>query len=925
MRYAIPTLLLALAAPAVADEPKVPNLALESYKLPNGLKVALHRDPAVPRVVVCVAYHVGSKDESAGRTGFAHFFEHMMFRGTKNNPNYDVPLQETGAQSNAFTSEDMTVYYEVVPANFLERALYLEAERLAFLPSALDQSKFDLEREVVKNERRQSYENQPYGLAEEAILAALFPKGHPYSWSVIGSMRDLDAATLDDLKRFFAEFYQPGNATLTLAGDFDPAQAKALIARYFAPLSGSMVAPKVATPKYKVAPRSIRQADKVQLPRLYLDWPSVADADPDAPALDLLATILSGGDASRLRRSLVLEGQLAKDVAADQDGKESAGFFQIRATAAQGKSIEEIQTAIDAQVAELRAKPPAPTELARALAFFEKSNYDALAEPLARAIVLGTGFAQHDDPEYYKKDIARYFRVTPADIRRVAATYLTADRVRLVVEPAKPDEPKTVAVPVGPDPGAESAKIAERTPGPGPDWKTLPGPSAAPGFRAPKVQRARLADGLELWMVPWRTLPVVDCRLIVRAGSADDPASKAGRSALLAEVLDKGTASKTTNELAEALGALGVTPTVDAGVEDTTIAFASLSRNLPKTLDLVADMILHPRFDPADVDRERNLLLAALKTGPDRPMWSAGRAFRALMYGKDNPFGIPAQGYPETVKSLGVDDLKSLYSSRFVPNNAALIVVGDIDPATLVPLLEKTLGAWKSSPKTPAAPTSGALPRPDASVVYLVDKPGAVQSILMVGRPWVGRDDARYDETLIGNRVLGADFLSRLNQNLREKNGYSYGAGSRFAYRRGGGTWQATSQVRGDATAPALKEMLAELDGVGGARPLSPVEVATAKDGEARSYPEGFASPRGIAGAIAELVELNLPPEELDAALGRIESVGPEAVNAVMTRLGEKSGRLILVVGDRASVEPKLKELGFKAIRVVSPDGVPVE
>ena len=922
MRYALGLVLISALA-ARADGPKIPDLALESYRLPNGLKVALHRDPAVPRVVVCVAYHVGSKDESAGRTGFAHFFEHMMFRGTKNNPNYDVPLQETGAQSNAFTSEDMTVYYEVVPANFLERALYLESERLAFLPSALDQAKFDTEREVVKNERRQSYENQPYGLAEEAILSALFPKGHPYSWSVIGSMKDLDAATLDDLKRFFAEFYQPGNATLTLAGDFDPATTKALISRYFGPLSGSPAAPKTPASKFKVAAKSIRQADKVQLPRLYLDWPSVADADPDSPALDLLATILSGGDASRLRRSLVLEGRLAKDVAADQDGKESAGLFQVRATAAQGKSIDEIQAAIDAQLAALRDKAPTPDELARALAFFEKANYDGLAEPLARAIVLGTGFAQHDDPEYYKKDIARYFKVTPEDIRRVASTYLTPERIRLVVEPAKPDEPKTVALAVGPNPGPEPAKVAERVPTPGPDWKTLPGPSPAPGFKAPKVERARLANGLELWMVPWKTLPVVECRLILRSGSADDPPGKSGRSALLAEVLDKGTVSKTTTELAEALGALGVSPEVAAGVEDTTISLASLSRNLPKALDLLAEMILHPRFDPSEFDRERTQLLAALKTGPDRPMWSASRAFRALIYGKGSPFGNPSQGYPETVKALSVADLKALYAERFVPNNSALIVVGDVDPPALVKLLEATLGAWKPSASTPPAPVAAALPRADESIVYLVDKPGAVQSILMVGRPWVGRDDPRYDETLIGNRVLGADFLSRLNQNLREKNGYSYGAGSRFAYRRGGGTWQATSQVRGDATAPALKEMLAELDGVAGARPLSVDEVATAKDGEARSYPEGFAAPRGISAAVAELVELNLPPEELDAALGRIESVGPEAVNAVMRKLGAKPGRLILVVGDRASVEPKLKALGFKEVRVVTPDGVP--
>ena len=314
------TFLLSAAIATAADSkaPKPPELALEAYTLPNGLKVALHRDPLVPRVTVTVAYHVGSKNEKAGRTGFAHFFEHMMFRGTKNVPNYDIPLQEAGASSNAFTNQDMTVYFETVPSNFLERALYLEAERLAFLPSALDQQKFDTEREVVKNERRQSYENRPYGLDSEAILAALFPKGHPYSWSVIGSMDDLNKATLDDLKEFFAEFYHPANATLCLAGDFDPAEAKALIQKYFGSLAAGPKPKAVAVPPAPAKAEKLVRFDRVQLPRVYWNWPAVAADHPDAPALDLLARVLAGGETSRLHHELVLEKRLSKDVSAQQ-------------------------------------------------------------------------------------------------------------------------------------------------------------------------------------------------------------------------------------------------------------------------------------------------------------------------------------------------------------------------------------------------------------------------------------------------------------------------------------------------------------------------------------------------------------------------------------------------------------------------------
>jgi zinc protease len=407
--------LLVVFAPPVATAAgagppsRVPELALEAYTLPNGLKVALHRDSSVPRVTVCVAYHVGSKNEKAGRTGFAHFFEHMMFRGTRNVPNFDIPLEETGAQSNAFTSEDMTVYYETVSSNFLERALYLEAERLAFLPSGLDQGKFDTEREVVKNERRQSYENRPYGLDEEAILARVFPKGHPYSWSVIGSMADLNRATLDDLKRFFAEFYHPANAVLCLSGDFEPSEARALILKYFGPLASGPKPAALSVPKPKPMPAPaagdrIVQFDAVQLPRVYWNWPTVADDHPDAPALDLLARVLAGGEASRLHKTLVLERRISKDVSASSDTKEADGLFTLESTAEKGADPEATLAAIEAAFAEalggLQSDPPTADELARALARFEQSTFASLTSPLGRAIRLAVGFSQKDDPAY---------------------------------------------------------------------------------------------------------------------------------------------------------------------------------------------------------------------------------------------------------------------------------------------------------------------------------------------------------------------------------------------------------------------------------------------------------------------------------------------------------------------------------------------
>lgn len=917
-------LAFALIAPVQAGEtPQAPKLDVASYRLPNGLKVALHRDPTVPRVTVCVAYHVGSKNERAGRTGFAHFFEHMMFRGTKHVPNYDVPLQQAGASSNAFTSEDMTVYFETVPSNFLERALYLEAERLGFLPTALDQEKFDTEREVVKNERRSRYENVPYGLSSETLLANVFPEGHPYSWSVIGSMKDLSNATLDDLKQFFADYYHPGNATLCIVGDFDPDEAKHLIETYFGPLQAGPEPEKVTAPESPVVQKRIVQTDDVKLPRLYLAWPTVADDDPDAPALDLLAAILAGGDASRLHTALVLDQKVASEVDAGSDTREIAGLFTIDATVSVGTEPDALEKALNAELQRLRDEPPTAEELDRALAKVEKGVYAGMTSPLGRAIILAMGFAQHDDPEYYRKDVERYFRVTPDDLARVAKKYLTTDRVNLLIQPGK-DE--TEAIEAGPKPDGQAEKSAPvaRVPEGGPDWSKLPGPSDPRSFQTPKITRKQLSNGIDLWVAEWHTLPIVQVRLLLPAGSADDVEGKSGLATLTASMLDKGTKSKTATELAEAFDALGASLGVRSGLENTAIGFSTLARNLGPALALLGEVLTEPRFDPKDFDREKQLQLTALLRGPDSVSWIAGRAFRALLYGQDHPFGNPSDGFTETVEKLTLDDVRDFHRARCVPEGSILIVTGDVDPETLADRLEKAMSEWKAEGE-PRKPIPVAEIEADPGVVYLVDKPGAVQSIVSVGRRWYGRKDPRYFATLLGNRILGGDFLSRLNQNLREKNGFTYGAGSYFSFRSNGSVWAVQSAVRADATAPALREVLGELDALAGDRPFTDEEIGTAIDAEVRSFPDAFQTPSALAGILNDLARFELPPEYLETYLEKLQQTTPEDILRAMVQVVEPKERVVLVVGDRKLVEPKLKELGFREIRHVSHDGKPVE
>jgi zinc protease len=916
--------MLALAG----DPPKVPELAVESYTLPNGLKVALHRDPSVPRVTVAVAYHVGSKNESAGRTGFAHFFEHMMFRGTKNVPNYDIPLQETGAQTNAFTSEDMTVYYEAVPSEYLERALYLEAERLAFLPSALDKAKFDTEREVVKNERRQSYENQPYGLAEETILANVFPKGHPYSWSVIGSMKDLNNATIDDLKRFFAEFYHPANATLVLAGDFDPVQAKALIAKYFSPLAAGPRPKVVTAPMAKATAKKIAMTDKVQLPRVYWAWPTVADDHPDSPALDLLSYVLAGGEASRMHKALVRDARISKDVSADSDTKEAAGFFQVQSTAAEDSTkLAAIEAILAKEIAAIQQKAPSEAELSRALARHESSSIESLTQPLARAVILGTGLAQYDDANHYRKDYARYFTVKPDDLSRVAKTYLTPEKVVLYIEPMKAGSSPSTAVQAGPLGTSDvSGKIAERVPAKGPDWTKLPASTAPRDFKAPKFVKRTLKNGMSVWIAPWKTLPVVSARLLIPGGTADDPEGKAGLATLTAKMMEQGTKSKTATELAEAFDALGATFGFSIDSDQTTLSVQTLARHLDPTLKLVGELLATPRFDGEDFSREKSLQLASLKQGPDSVPWIATRVFRSLLNGgDDHPYGNPADGYVASVNKLALEDVKAFHRANLGPKGAILIVAGDVEPDALIAKLDAALNDWpaqKAEPKPRTAPKTKA----EAGVVYFVDKPGAVQSSVYVGRLWVDRKHESYLATMLGNRMLGADFLSRLNQNLRETNGFTYGAGSMFRFRQVGSVWAVATQVRTDVTAAALKEVFKELDDLAtGKRPFTVEETATATDAEIRSYPEGFESPASIAAVLEEMAEFDLPDDYLDTYLANLKATKREAVSDAMAKVVDSTSRIVLVVGDRKSVEPKLKELGFKTVRVLNTDGKPAE
>ncbi len=913
------------------EVPPVPRIELIEETLPNGMRVILQCDDTVPRVAVALAYHVGSKNERAGRTGFAHFFEHMMFRGTKNVPNYDVPLREAGAGANAFTSQDVTCYIEEVPAEFLERALYLEAERMAFLPSALDQEKFDTEREVVKNERRQSYENRPYGLASEVIEAALYPEGHPYSWSVIGSMADLDRSSLDDLRDFFARFYHPGNATLALVGDLDPERTLDLVRQYFGPIpSGPEVGP-VQAPDSEAPTREIERGDQVRLSRLYQTWRAVSETHPDAPALTLLGSILSTGETSRLVRSLVREQRLATSVSAGFFGSEIDGQFQVVATATPDLEMTRLKAELTEELDRIRQQPPTRSELARARARTELSLYNRLTGLLGRATRFATDAAKYNDPDRILDEASRYAEVTPEDIRRVAEIYLDDKVINLVIRPLAPDEKEAPAVQVGPlaDGRGDREVDRERLIGDTTfDWSTLPGPSKPEPFEPPSFTRHTLSNGMDVWIAPWTNFPIAQVQLIVRAGSRDVDPTQAGLARLLASCLNQGTKSMDSEEFADALAELGVDLGIFAGRDSTSIAFTTLTRNLEPAMGLVGQVLATPRFDVEDVAREQALQVASILSGPDSPNWIAGRAFPALLYGPDSPYGYPEQGTTASVERLTADDLRAFHKAHFRPGNASLILAGDVDPDVVIGALERSLADWSGEGEDAEGPEEpGSLePVAETRVVYLADKRGAVQSVLSVGSRWRARDAESEPAARLGNDLFGGNFLSRLNQNLRERNGYTYGAGSRFRYRDDGSTWEISTSVQTDATGPALAEIVAELVDVSGAgdNPPSNAEVIEAREAAVRSYPRAFATPSGIAAQLAEIAIYDLPETYLQEELDHLRAVTPGAVRKVMATLAEPSRQVLLVVGDRAVIEPQLRAAGFDHIVLVDVGGRPV-
>ncbi len=915
----IPTKTAAKPAPL-----EVPQLRFEKYKLENGLEVILSEDHRLPMVAVNLWYHVGPANELPGRTGFAHLFEHMMFEGSRHvaGSSHFHLLEAAGASDiNGTTDFDRTNYFETLPSNQLELALWLESDRMGYLPDKLDQANLSNQQDVVRNERRQSLENAPYGVVEEALFHKVFPKEHPYYGEVIGSHADIQSAKLEDVRNFFKLYYAPNNASLAIVGDFDPERARELVEKYFGPLKRGEDVPKIKahTPPISAERRAIVQ-DNVQLPRVYLAWLTSPIFKPGDAEADLAASILGGGKSSRLYKKLVYEKQIALDVAANQQSLILGSVFEIQATARPGVKPEDLENVIHSEVEAFRKGGPTAAELNRARNGIESriiegletlGGFGGVADRLnSYNHYLGT-------PDFLAADVARYENASIESVRAFAQGQLnTNQRVIVYGVPGKQDLGAEVATPKAGE--KDITKTGGEPVNADAEWRTVPPkPGPASPLHLPIPTQFKLSNGLTVLYSERPGLPLVAASLILRAGSGANPVERPGLASMTARMLQQGTATRSALQIADRAADLGATLNSQASKDNSQISTQSLARSFPDALELLADVALHPNFPLPEIERVRSERLAALVQEKDEPFSVAMRVSSAALYGARHPYGYPDSGTPESVKAISREELLHFWQQNYFPNDAAIVVSGNIKLAVLRPLLEKSFGEWKPGKSSAAA--IGAPETTDARLI-LVDRPGAPQTTLMCFSAGPARSTPDYVPLEVMNTDLGGLFSSRINMNLREQHGYTYGAGSFFNYHRAPGSFVAFSDVRTDVTAPATSEFLNEFRRMRDTL-MTPAELSLAKDSIARSLPGRFERGRDAAGTFAELFSYDLPLDYYSTLPDRLNAVSAEQAQAVAKKYILPEKIIVLAVGDRAKIEEELKKLNLGKVEIRDTEG----
>ncbi|MCW3172639.1 M16 family metallopeptidase [Shewanella subflava] len=894
------------------------GIPYKKYRLANGLTVILHQDTSDPLVHVDVTYHVGSARELAGRSGFAHLFEHMMFQGSQHvgDEQHFKLVTEAGGTLNGTTNSDRTNYFETVPSNQLEKMLWLESDRMGFFLPALTSEKFEVQRETVKNERAQRIDNRPYGRLGERFAQALYPEAHPYSWPVIGWPEDLDRATLDDVKHFFERWYGPNNATLTIGGDFDESQTLVWVNQYFGEIpSGPQVDSATKVPVTLDKTRYISMEDKVHLPLLYVGMPTVYAGHPDEAALDLLANIIGGGPTSLLYKNLVKEGY-AVQASVGHPCQELACQFTLYALAnpATGGQLTLLETKIDESIAEFEQRGVTDEDLEKVKVQFEADTIFGLQSVRGKVSTLAANQTFYGNPNMVAQDLARYRSVSKDDVMRVFKQYIK-DKPKVVMSVVPEGQSQLVAradnfsptvLPVAAQAvtGLTDIKPVVSSF----DRTKIPQVGKAPVLTVPSLWTSSLNNGIEVMGTESEETPTAELVIYLEGGHRAVPAEKAGLAQLTAAMMGESSTQHTTEELAHKLEMLGSSISFGAGSSQSYVQVSSLSKNLAATLAILEERLFTPGFNSADFERVKQQQLQSLQQAMTNPSYLASNGFSALLYGKNTVMGSSQLGTVESLSALTLDDVKAFYQQQYTAGSAQMVVVSDLDKDNLMPMLSG-FSQW-SGEATKLSPINKRLYAAPATI-YIIDKPDAAQSEINIGKRALSFDaTGEYFKANLMNYPLGGAFNSRINLNLREDKGYTYGARTQFSGQEDSGEFIASASVRTDVTGAAIAEFIKEIQTYQQTG-MNEQELAFLRNSITQGQALDFETPYQKAGFIRRIQRYQLDPQFTQQQAEIINAITTTELNSLAKSLLDINTMVILVVGDKDVIEAQLAPLGY--------------
>jgi zinc protease len=899
------------------------SVPFEKYTLPNGLTVILNVDNSDPIAAVAILFHVGSSREVPGRTGFAHLFEHMMFQKSENVGEDQLfkLIQNAGGTLNGGTNQDNTTYYEVVPKNALEMVFWLESDRMGYLENTVTKAAFINQQNVVQNEKRQNYDNRPYGYNRMLIAKTLYPQGHPYSWLTIGEMQDLANATVDDVKAFHHKFYTPNNAILVVSGDINVPEVKQMIEKYFSEIPrGEEIEKRGPMPVALSSTVKLFHEDNLaKTPLFSMVFPTVEQYSKDAYALDYLGQLLSNGKKTPLYTVLVKDKKITSSVAAYNSPQELVGTFSISINANPGVSLADVEKAIFEAFDKFEKDGFTEADLQMIKARNETYFYSSFSSILNKAFSLGSYEMNKGNPEFYKEDFARTQAVTMNDVKAVyekyikgknyvATSFVPKGETNLVAEGSVNanivEEDVTKAVEVKAEAVAEEEIVKTPTKF---DRSVQPPLGLDPEIKLPSVWTSSLPNGIKIWGIVQNELPLVEYALVLDGGQMYDEMSKAGVASLTAALMNEGTKNKTPEELEDAIRLLGATINVYGGTENISIRVSTLARNFEKTLGLVEEMLLEPRWDEEQFALAKSRTINNIKRSKASPTYLASTELNKLIYGENNILALETSGTELTVEGITTDDLKNYYGKYLAPQNSRFIIAGNIEQARVEAALASLNQKW--SVKDIPAPVVVQPVAPGKSAIYFIDVPDAKQSAIYIGAPLVSRTDPDYYPLQVANTKLGGDFNSQFNMILREEKGFTYGASSSFIALKNSGRFTASSTVRTKSTLESVTIFKTEMEKYSEAMPQEYIDYT--KNTLLKSNARRFETLGSLLGMISTMSAYNLPADYIKQEEAYVKSLTPEKQLEYVRKYIDPAKMYYVIAGDAKTQLKDLEKVGF--------------